>query len=162
MEVMLFVIWICLCDCGNKTSVKSSNLIGGITKSCGCLKEERILPCGEACFNRFYGIYQRNAKKKSLDFMLSKQEFKEITEQCCHYCGAKPTPTVSSTIKKITGTETYVSNGIDRIDNNKGYTINNVIPCCSNCNYAKRNRNYEEYLEWIVRSFNHLKEVGRV
>ena len=27
--------------------------------------------------------------------------------------------------------------GIDRIDNKMGYTLNNVVPCCSRCNFMK-------------------------
>lgn len=30
--------WICVCDCGNKTSVLITNLTGGKSKSCGCQK----------------------------------------------------------------------------------------------------------------------------
>lgn len=33
-----YVLWQCLCDCGNVTTVISSNLVRGDTKSCGCLK----------------------------------------------------------------------------------------------------------------------------
>ena len=29
--------WVCICDCGNTTCVKTSNLTSGHTKSCGCL-----------------------------------------------------------------------------------------------------------------------------
>ena len=31
----------CLCECGNETNVKTSNLYSGNTLSCGCLKSER-------------------------------------------------------------------------------------------------------------------------
>lgn len=31
----------CLCDCGNESIAESSNLKGGGTKSCGCLKREQ-------------------------------------------------------------------------------------------------------------------------
>lgn len=34
--------WICVCDCGNKTSVYWANLTGGHTKSCGCLQKDRV------------------------------------------------------------------------------------------------------------------------
>jgi len=34
--------WICLCDCGNKTTVRGSHLISGTTKSCGCLRRESL------------------------------------------------------------------------------------------------------------------------
>src|SRR5437868_2337812 len=29
--------WLCLCECGNETVVRSSYLLGGHTRSCGCL-----------------------------------------------------------------------------------------------------------------------------
>lgn len=32
--------WLCRCDCGNETVVRSSNLVHDITKSCGCLRRE--------------------------------------------------------------------------------------------------------------------------
>lgn len=32
--------WKCKCDCGNEKSVLLSNLIKGISKSCGCLEKE--------------------------------------------------------------------------------------------------------------------------
>ena len=34
--------WICKCDCGNITTVKSSYLLQGITRSCGCYNIEQI------------------------------------------------------------------------------------------------------------------------
>lgn len=33
--------WLCQCDCGNITSVASSSLTGGLTKSCGCYNVEK-------------------------------------------------------------------------------------------------------------------------
>jgi len=33
--------WNCKCDCGNLTITASSNLLGGVTRSCGCLAKER-------------------------------------------------------------------------------------------------------------------------
>lgn len=33
-------MWECLCDCGEKTTVRRSNLQSGTTKSCGCLLKE--------------------------------------------------------------------------------------------------------------------------
>lgn len=36
-----FATWRCLCECGNETVVTSANLKAGISKSCGCLKNDK-------------------------------------------------------------------------------------------------------------------------
>lgn len=36
-----YVVWECLCDCGNRVNVESRNLVGGQTRSCGCLQKEK-------------------------------------------------------------------------------------------------------------------------
>lgn len=39
-------LWRCLCDCGNETITGYSNLLNGITKSCGCLGMETRIRTG--------------------------------------------------------------------------------------------------------------------
>lgn len=34
------VMWLCQCECGNKTIVRSSHLTGGLIVSCGCYRSE--------------------------------------------------------------------------------------------------------------------------
>jgi len=34
------IFWLCQCDCGNLTKVRSNNLKSGQVKSCGCLRQE--------------------------------------------------------------------------------------------------------------------------
>ncbi len=36
------IVWKCKCDCGKTIYVRASNLRSGNTKSCGCLKKEKI------------------------------------------------------------------------------------------------------------------------
>lgn len=43
--------------------------------------------------------------------------------------------------------EVFIYQGIDRLDNQKGYEIENCIPCCYVCNKAKGNRNQKEFIE---------------
>lgn len=35
--------WLCQCDCGNITEVRSTALRNGQTQSCGCLRKEKAL-----------------------------------------------------------------------------------------------------------------------
>lgn len=67
-----------------------------------------------------YAQYRSGAKKRGLEFNLSKDEFMSLWQKDCYYCG--------SSIETI---------GIDRIDSNYGYSIDNVVPCCAICNTMK-------------------------
>ena len=37
------ICWLCKCDCGNESSVTTSSLKSGNSKSCGCLKTEKTI-----------------------------------------------------------------------------------------------------------------------
>jgi len=47
--------------------------------------------------------------------------------------------------------------GLDRIDNTKGYVIDNVVPCCGHCNLMKRGMTVLEFKEHIQRI---VKQLG--
>ncbi len=72
-----------------------------------------------------YIHYKNRASKKNLDFNLSHDEFDALKLHPCYLCG-KPS-------------NSQHLNGIDRIDNNKGYMVDNVKSCCFGCNHIKRN-----------------------
>lgn len=37
-----YTFWVCRCDCGQETVVRTSNLRGGRTKSCGCQRRTAV------------------------------------------------------------------------------------------------------------------------
>lgn len=54
------VMWRCLCDCGNYTEVSSNQLTSGKTKSCGCLRKEKLSkgnPKHNGSHDRLYKVY---------------------------------------------------------------------------------------------------------
>lgn len=60
--------WDCVCDCGNNTKVRGSNLKGNSTKSCGCLQKEKITKhgnCNTPSYYAWVGMLQRCTNKKS-------------------------------------------------------------------------------------------------
>ena len=158
--------WNCRCDCGNEKILCSNSILNGDTKSCGCLLKEtfeyfkskecikkRSLPENEAVINELYSRYQISAKKRNKTFEISKEEFSVLIFKNCEYCGAKPSKEALKN-KKFNGNP--LINGIDRKDNNEGYTTDNCVACCKICNYAKKDMDLEDFKKWIKDVAKHL------
>ena len=155
----------CLCLCGNKCRVESMSLLSGNTKSCGCLGKEAIavcaqrywmLPRGEAAVRALYKRYVTEAKTRSLSFSLEMSDFKQITKRNCYYCGVPPKQ--ATVYSGTNGQWTY--NGLDRVVNSEGYCLDNVVPCCKRCNWAKSSMTQREFISHIKRiaaNINRLK-----
>lgn len=41
-DFVKYIKWSCICDCGNKSVVRTSDLIKGLTKSCGCYHSDMM------------------------------------------------------------------------------------------------------------------------
>ena len=67
-----------------------------------------------------YGVYQRGAERRGIEFKLSIADFQVFWQKPCYYCG-DPIDTI----------------GIDRLNNDKGYTVDNTVSCCKVCNFMK-------------------------
>ena len=145
--------WFCVCDCGNECVTAGKNLLDGKKQSCGCLRRELVgarqhlltefnrgVP-GESAFNVLYCTYKFNAEKRTRVFELTKDDFRRLTSANCEYCGAEP--------KQKVGTERngfYTYNGVDRKDNELGYTNANSAPCCGTCNWMKRAMSVPDFI----------------
>ncbi len=143
-------MWICQCECGNKKTVNTSSLTSGTTTSCGCAQK---LPYGVAALKSVYKMYIKSAKERNYELKLSLDEFKKITGENCYYCGREP----SNERKVGNSTGKYVYNGIDRIDNNKGYIPRNIVPCCLPCNKAKSTLTTEQFFDMVKRIYIKMK-----
>lgn len=138
------------CECGNKKIIQTTNVTHGKTLSCGCLRKDPAYfnskyAKGSTGLNRLYASYRVGSINRLLPFDLTLNQFKDITGQACHYCGSPPKHLAS------TGNahSNYIYNGIDRVNNSEGYTIDNCLPCCIFCNKAKFTKSYAEFLEWV-------------
>lgn len=153
-----FTCWEFLCDCGTTTFISGDSVVSGSTKSCGCLKKEyqnkleniHKLSYGEAAFNSLYYNYKQGAKKRNLEFNLTKEELKVLTSKDCFYCGAIPSQ-YTNTVRN----GKYIYNGIDRVDNSKGYILDNCVSCCGYCNKAKQQKTRGEFIQWISKVYTH-------
>lgn len=156
--------WICRCQCGTEKAIVDESLKNGDSKSCGCWKREwNRLPCGEAAMNVVRRNYTRTAKERGLVFELTTKQFKTITSSHCHYCGCPPIQKIEKVNnQKYAMNGNYLYNGIDRVDNNRGYTIDNCAPCCIVCNRAKHQMSEAEFFDWVTRVYERIKTTDIV
>ena len=148
--------WVCLCDCGTVRPVSRNALVLGRSKSCGCFRDDRAretktLGSGIAVRNSILHTYKNQAQKRNLSFDLSDDEFFILTKGNCHYCGIEPSQ--ERFYKGCNGS--YIHNGVDRVDNSRGYILDNCVSCCKHCNNAKRTMTLKEFYTWIDRLIRH-------
>ena len=144
-----------VCECGQHKEIRACNVVNGNSESCGCGRtSKRKLPFGMASLNKLYGRYKNNAKHTSRDFSLKLEDFKTLTSSPCHYCGDPP----SLVVQGETSNGPYVYNGLDRVDNSRGYHVDNVVPACIQCQFAKRDQSKDYFLDWLKRAakFQHF------
>lgn len=148
----------CLCECGSITYSRTWSLKSGKSESCGCLMKEKAsirfkLPNNQGIINDLYRNYKKASERRKYDFNLTIEQFTLLIENKCFYCGIvnSMTPYGNNKLKK-----NYKYNGIDRIDNDKGYVIDNVVTCCKICNNSKSTLSIQEFKEWIIRISNNI------
>lgn len=142
--------WNVKCKCGVIKIVSETNLLNNTSKSCGCSKTYKE---GKGGLEIFYKRTKLYAKYRRKAFNLSFKEFKKLVIKTCYYCGSLPMTKVYHKHKKIT----HYFNGLDRIDSNYGYSLNNVVSCCKICNRAKLNMNINDFKNWIKQITNNQK-----
>jgi hypothetical protein len=102
------------------------------------------------------GRYKIGARERGLPWELTEDDFKRLTSSPCFFTGRLP-----STVSTAGSGEIYVYNGIDRLDNTKGYTLDNCVPCCHEINMLKKDWTYDKFLELCqeVATHNSLEVV---
>jgi predicted SprT family Zn-dependent metalloprotease len=147
-----YAIWIFRCDCGKEVKRIASHIIEmanrGLEPNCGkqsCSGHNKM-PGIEAGLRDRYRIYRRNAAIRGLEWRLTIDEVRDLMAGNCYYCGTPPSMISQA---RSGGHWHFVYNGIDRLNSNQGYLPGNVVTCCKNCNMAKRDMPYEEFIAWI-------------
>lgn len=146
--------WNCKCECGNIKIMFLDSVITSKSKSCGCVRKQRIEANKNAQKSEKQTIYQgykNKAKHRELEFCISKIEFLRLTQQPCYFCGVMHS---NLCVTPRGYPEGWKYNGVDRVDNTKGYTLDNCVPCCRQCNFSKSNYTKIEFLNWIERVYN--------
>lgn len=88
--------------------------------------------------NAFLSYKHTALTKRKLEFTIEKEDYDKFRNGQCYLCG-------------ITSSETH-KNGIDRVDNSKGYVLDNCRSCCGHCNCMKLDMNYDAFV-------SHCKQI---
>lgn len=149
--------WKCSCECGNSFD-KREDLIRRLLKSddvvtCSSCSRKRaskkcILEDNEGVKKRVFRAYKYGAKSRNIHFELSELEVGVLVTQDCFYCGQAP---YEHADKNYTD-EPFLRTGIDRVDNDLGYTLTNTVSCCEICNRMKLMLSHEKFI-------NHLYKI---
>ena len=160
--------WLCRCICGKEILVNSSLLIRKkyAKFSCGCknytkehgnkkLRDPKIASL-RALIKR-YRASARNRSKKT--WGLTENKAILLFNGNCFYCGSAPANTYNvymtkegkANTKNIAYAKTaqILFNGIDRKDSSFGYIDDNVVSCCTTCNFAKNRLSIYDFYQWI-------------
>lgn len=117
-------------------------------KQCFNYRQERVVPIEKM----LYGKWKRSIKSRHSN-ELSESEYLELAKLDCMYCGDKP----SNIYTLPRNYDNYIEyQGIDRIDPNKEYVMDNVVPCCWVCNKMKTDMTIEEFKNKISILFSRM------
>ena len=129
--------------CNSETVVRADHLLNNPKSCTNCVDDlqkeiaHAKYPPHLTKYNSKLYMYKLNAKLSERVFELTKDEFTNILKSDCIYCGKQ---------------EAF---GVDRIDNLKGYTLENSVPCCRMCNQMKHIFHKDAFLKQVELIYNH-------
>ena len=153
-------LWLCQCDCGKTRLIPSNSLRDGYAQSCGCKRASGTgsrpsygpsKPPGHAARNITLKGYVGGARLRGIEWALSSEDFFAMVVQPCHWCGVAPSRDVRCGPRP---NGNFVCSGLDRVDNTRGYFRDNVVPCCTVCNHAKKDMTADAFGGWLDRIAN--------
>lgn len=125
----------CACICGNNPVIDKQSLLTGKTVSCGCKRQEGRP--GSRKKNPVYNMWynaSRRAFQKKLEFTIDLKDI--VVPEVC--------PALGIPLKFNTRTHYDNSPSLDRIDNTKGYTPDNIWVISYLANQIKNMYSYEQ------------------
>lgn len=158
--------WLCLCDCGNYINVRTRDLNTNNTKSCGCLKREVLSSTEQKdkliSYSTKYHPRISSARRVWRDYTnrfkniicITFEIFLEKSQMNCYYCGIFPQNKINTfiyqkSIQYNIDNGDFIYSGLDRINSDRYYTEDNIVPCCIACNRAKSDYSMDEFLLWV-------------
>lgn len=96
---------------------------------------------------RRYGKLKSNARQRNLPVNLTFQKYLDIIKQGCYYCGKD--------LMVMAGT------GLDRINNELGYSHKNSIACCATCNSVRGSHFTVEEFKKVIKFIFKMRKTNK-
>ena len=98
--------------------------------------------------------------KFTLEDIMDFENFRKLSKSPCKYCGLKYSKIIedrqNETKKgKLNSRHILKINGIDRVNNNIGYTNKNSVSCCKVCNFAKHTQTKKDFYKWVKKIYEY-------
>jgi hypothetical protein len=92
------------CECGNEIVARAKDVKSGLISSCGCLAKQsksnngkkNALPDCAAIKTLLYNRFVKSSEKRKKENELSKEDFLELIQKPCNYCGHDASNTFNS------------------------------------------------------------------
>lgn len=139
-----------VCKCGKRFTLEARKLLKGHSKGCQrCrgneTKKRNMVSDKEYCVKYVFWDYRKTARRRGIDFDLTADQIADFVFAPCFYCGDEP-----SNKAKVKGRGRLPDyNGMDRVNNDIGYRVDNIVTCCRKCNECKQAMTLEDFLTWI-------------
>jgi len=124
----------CICrECGEQKTpndfYKDNQSPRGHVSRCKKCYSSRVKTVIRLTPNHRERSIRADARKRNLPYSLTRDQFVSFWKQPCSYCG-DPIETI----------------GLDRVDNSKGYSFDNVVSCCKVCNSMKSHLSVKDFV----------------
>lgn len=95
--------------------------------------------------NRYTRSKYTAEKRRNIEWNISRKKYSELINKDCFYCGSK--------LSKF-------GVGLDRIDNSKGYILENVKPCCGNCNKIRSDKLTSDEMKIAMEAVMNFRKIN--
>ena len=138
-----------LCDIHGKYEMSIANRTMRDSGCQQCAIEYRAKKKRVGALEKAYRTFVRACTRYNKANELGLEEWSELVLSDCSYCGDPPS-------RRVSGYNTMI-NGIDRIDNDMGYLVENVTTCCWRCNKMKGTMSKDDFLRQVNKIGGHIQ-----
>lgn len=109
-----------------------------------CANKTKRTATTESVQKNSWSHFLRQCKVRKKENQITYEQWLELSEQPCFYCGEEYSNTKSLGHRRQI---LWHCNGIDRVDSNGPYSEENCVPCCQWCNSGKKEQTPEEFID---------------